>query len=486
MVPTKLTNKARQRAAESAEGRGSAKRNPNPQNTLRTQGRASVTRARARVREAARREKGRKLTALFHHIANDDALRDAYFSLKKTAAAGVDGMRWEQYGEELEKNIQDLSARLKRGAYRAKPVRRTYIPKADGKQRPLGVTALEDKVVQLAAVRVLTEVYEEEFRGFSYGFRPGRGQHQALDAVAVGIERRKVKWMLDADLRAFFDTIDHEWLVKFIEHRIADRRVVRLIRKWLNAGVLEDEELRRGEVGTPQGGNISPLLANIYLHYVLDTWADRWRETIARGDVILVRFADDFVMGFQHKSDAERFLGELRERLAKYKLELHPDKTRLFEFGRYAAADREARGEGKPETFDFLGLKHICDTTKRGWFKLRRETSPKKMRAKLQEVKTKLTARMHDPLPEVGEWLGKVVKGHFEYYGVPGNRGALWSFRGEVTKYWRHTLRRRSQHRIGWERMATLAKRWLPPVATSHPYPDQRLRVTTRGKSPVR
>jgi len=486
VVPTKLPNKGGEPLAEVAEGRDLAKGNTSPQNALRTQGRASVHSARERVRQAVKRDKGRPLTALFHHIANIDALREAYYSLKRQAAPGIDGETWEHYGGDLEAKLKDLVDRLKRGAYRAKPVRRTYIPKADGRQRPLGVTALEDKLVQLATVEVLNVVYEEEFRGYSYGFRPKRGPHGALDALAVGLERRTVRWVLDADLKAFFDSIDHEWMVTMIGYRIADRRVVRLIQKWLRAGVLENGRVARMEVGTPQGGNISPLLANIYLHYVLDEWADAWRKRIG-GDVILVRYADDFVMGFQHKANAERFLADLRDRLAKYKLRLHPDKTRLIEFGRFAAANREQRGDGQPETFDFLGLTHRCAKNGKGWFVLRRTTSRKRLHAKLQELKGEMKQRMHDPIPKTGAWLGAVLRGHFQYYGVPGNSNAMRFMRDQVTRYWRHNLRRRSQRdRTTWTNMAALAERWLPPADPVHPHPYHRLRVITRGKSPVR
>jgi group II intron reverse transcriptase/maturase len=486
MVPTKPPNKAGKPVAEAVEGRGPAKRNSNPQTTLRTQGREGVRSARARVRQAVKKDRTKRLTTLFHHIANVDSLREAYYSLKRQAAPGADGTTWEQYGRELEANLQDLSGRLKRGAYRAKPVRRTYIPKADGKQRPLGVTALEDKLVQLATVEVLNVVYEADFKGFSYGFRPGRGQHNALDALAVGLDGRKVNWVLDADIRGFFDNIDHGWLVKFVEHRIADKRVVRLIQKWLRAGVLEDGKVTQVEVGTPQGGNISPLLANIYLHYALDLWFHAWRRQ-KDGDVIVVRYADDFVMGFQHKADAERLLLELRERLAKFKLELHPDKTRLIEFGRFAATARGLRGQRKPETFDFLGFTHTCGTTRGGKYKVQRTTALKKLRAKLQVVKAELKERMHDPIPKTGKWLGTVVKGHVQYYGVPGNTRALRAFRDQVTRYWHKSLRRRGQRKpITWARMSGHAKAWIPPARVTHPYPDKRLRVTTRGRSPVR
>ena len=486
VVPTKPPNKAGKPGAEVAEGRGPAERSLNPQNTLRTQGRERVKSARERVRQAISKDGTRKPTALFHHIANVDSLREAFYNLKRKAAPGVDGMTWEQYESALETNLQDLCGRLKRGAYRPKPVRRTYIPKADGKQRPLGVTALEDKLVQLATVEVLNLVYEADFEGFSYGFRPGRGQHHALDAVAVGIDGRKVNWVLDADIRGFFDNIDHGWLIRFIEHRIADGRVVRLIQKWLRAGVLEDGEVKQVEVGTPQGGSISPLLANIYLHYALDLWVGAWRRR-RDGDVIVVRYADDFVMGFQHKGDAERFLGALRERLGKFRLQLHPDKTRLIEFGRFAAGSRKERRLGKPEPFDFLGLTHTCGTTRAGKFKLRRTTALKKLRPKLQEVKAELKKRMHDPIRETGRWLGTVVKGHVNYYGVPGNSEALHAFRDQVTRYWLKSLRRRGQRRpMTWTRMRRHINALIPAARITHPYPDKRLHVKTRGRSPVR
>jgi group II intron reverse transcriptase/maturase len=487
IVPTNLPNKAGRPAAEAGEGRGLAKGNSSSQNVRRTQGRERTLSARARVRIAARKDKRLRFTALLHHITDIDTLREAYFRLNRKAAPGVDEVTWHEYGENLEENLRELSQRLKRGAYRAKPVRRTYIPKADGRQRPLGVTTLEDKLVQLAVVEVLNAIYEIDFLGFSSGFRPGRGPHDALDALAVGLERKKVSFVLDADIRGFFDAISHEWMVKFLEHRIADRRVVRLIQKWLNAGVMEEGKLTQPEVGTPQGGSVSPLLANVYLHYVLDLWAQQWRQKQTQGDVIIVRYADDFIVGFQHQSDAERFLAELRERLAKFGLELHPDKTRLIEFGRFAAANREKRGSGKPETFNFLGFTHVCGTTKKGWFQVRRLTMRKRMRAKLLEVKTELGRRWHDPVPEVGRWLGSVVRGHSQYYGVPLNFQALESFRTQVKWHWQRALLRRSQKAtFSWRRMRRLADQWLPRVRIYHPYPTERLRVPTQGRSPVR
>jgi len=487
IVPTKSPNKAGQPAAEAMEGRGRPKGNPIPQTMLRTQGRECMQSAWKRVREAGRRDKKTRLTSLFHHITSVDALREAYYRLKRQAAPGVDGVTWKQYGEDLEANLQDLSARLKRGGYRAKPVRRAYIPKADGRQRPLGVTALEDKLVQLSGVETLNAVYETEFLGFSYGSRPGRSQHDALDALAVGIQKKKIGWVLDADIRGFYDAIDHGWMVKFIEHRIGDQRVVRLIKKWLRAGVLENGKLRQVEEGTPQGASISPLLSNIYLHYVLDLWANWWRKAHAAGEVIIVRYVDDFVIGFQNKSDAERFLGELRERLAKFSLELHPVKTRLIEFGPYAAQRRERRGLEKPETFNFLGFTHICGKTKNGSYQLWRKTMRKRLQSKLLEVKIELKHRSHDPIGKVGKWLGSVVGGHVQYYGVPYNQKAICSFRAEVTRLWKRALGRRSQRAaISWARMKWLRERFLPQALICHPYPDQRFRARTQGRSPVR
>jgi len=467
--------------AEGVEGRGLAKGNPSQQNALRTQSRQGAPSALERVRQAAVRDKTLRFTALLHHVYEFERLRTAYLALKRDAAAGIDGETWRHYGEDLEANLLDLSERLQRGAYRAKPVRRVFIPKADGRQRPLGVTTLEDKVVQRATVEVLNAIYETDFLGFSYGFRPRRSQHNALDALYTGILTKKVNWVLDLDVRGFFDAIDHGWLVKFVEHRIADRRVVRLIQKWLIAGVLEDGERIRLAEGTPQGGSASPLLANIYLHYVFDLWARSWRQKQASGDMIIVRFADDIVMGFQSKAEAERFLAELRERFAEFNLELHPDKTRLLEFGPFAVENRRRRGEGKPETFDFLGFTHICAKKRsNGRFTVLRQTIRKRLQAKLSEVKTELRRRMHRPVPEVGQWLRSVVAGHIRYYGVPMNSSALRLFRFQVGWIWHRVLSRRSQNgRVPWERMRRLIKRWLPPVRVCHPYPLERLGVIT-------
>jgi RNA-directed DNA polymerase len=481
VVPMKSPNKAGQPAAEEMEGRGPAKGNPLEQNASRTLCRQGAPSALERVRLAAARDRRMRFTALLHHIYDVHRLRAAYLALKRDAAAGVDGETWRSYGERLEENLRDLADRLKRGAYRAKPVRRVYIAKADGRQRPLGVTTLEDKIVQRATVEVLNAIYETDFLGFSYGFRPGRSQHNALDALYAGLLTKKMNWVLDLDIRGFFDSLSHEWLVKFVEHRIADRRVVRLIQKWLNAGVLEDGKRMRVEEGTPQGSSVSPLLANVYLHYVFDLWVRVWRRKQASGDMIVVRFADDVVLGFQERSEAERFWKELSERLRKFRLELHPDKTRLLEFGPYAAENRGRRGEGKPETFDFLGFTHICGKKRsNGKFTVLRQTIRKRLQAKLSEVKAELKRRMHDPIPEMGKWLRAVVEGHNRYYGVPMNGPALVLFRFQVVRLWHRALSRRSQNgRVLWDRMLRVANRWLPIPRIHHPYPLRRLGVIT-------
>ena len=480
VVPAKSPNNAGEPGAEGIEGSGLAKGNPGQQNAPRTQSRGGAPSALDRVRAVAERDKQVRFTALLHHVYHLDRLRAAYFGLKREAAPGVDGETWRHYGEALEANLRDLAERLKRGAYRAKPVRRAYIPKADGRQRPLGIPVLEDKIVQRATVEVLNAIYEADFLGFSYGFRPGRSPHDALDALYTGLLTRQVNWVLDADIRGYFDAIDHGWLVQFLEHRVADRRVVRLIQKWLNAGVLEDGTRTWSETGTPQGGSVSPLLANVYLHYVFDLWVQRWRRTQAHGDVIVVRFADDFLVGFQHRADAERFLADLRERFAKFGLELHPDKTRLLEFGPYAAQNRQRGGRGKPQTFDFLGFTHICGKKRNGRFTVLRQTVRKRVRAKLREVKAELRRRWHDPIPRVGAWLRTVVGGHIRYYGVPMNGWALFMFRWQVGWLWRRALARRSHKgRVSMERMQRLLDRWLPPARICHPYPLRRLGVVT-------
>ena len=480
IVPEKLPNKGRgaPRPAEAGEGRGRAQGNPVRHAGDRAQDRESLQSALDRVRQAARDDRELRFTTLWHHVYDVRRLREAYFSLKRNASPGVDGQTWRQYGEALESHLEDLSERLRRGAYRAKPVRRVFLSKADGRLRPLGVPTLEDKIVQRATAEVLNAIYETDFVGFSYGFRPGRSAHNALDAVSVGITRRKVSWVLDADIRGFYDAVDHEWLVKFVEHRIADRRIVRHVKKWLNAGVMEDGKRRRVEEGTPQGSSVSPILSNLYLHHVFDLWAQQWRRKHARGEMIVVRYADDILAGFQHKSDAERFWAEMRERFRRFNLELHPDKTRLIEFGRFAAQTRKRRGQGKPETFDFLGFTHICATKRNGKFTVLRQTMKKRLRAKVKAVKTELRMRLHDPVPDVGRWLASVVRGHAQYYGVPRNSRAINLFRHQVIGLWYRSLRRRSHKtRLTWKRMYRLVRRWIPNVRISHPYPDERLCV---------
>lgn len=482
IVPKKLLNEGSSalRAEEGVEGRGLAKGNPNRQTRFRTQGRGDLQHALVRIRQAARRSRKLRFTALWNHVCTVERLREAYYRVKRSATPGVDGETWRNYGKNLEENLRVLSSKLRRGAYRAKPVKRVYIPKGDGRQRPLGVTVLEDKIVQRAVTEVLEAIYETDFKGFSYGFRPGRSAHDALDALAVGITWKKVSFVLDVDIRGFFDTIDHEWLTKFIEHRIADRRVVRHIRKWLKAGVMEEGEQRPTEEGTPQGASVSPLLANIYLHYVLDLWAAWWRKRRARGEMIIVRYADDAVMGFQYRSDAEEFRKELDQRFGKFNLTLNEDKTRLIEFGRFATENRKRRGEGKPLSFDFLGFTHICGRKQNGKFVVLRHTIGRRMRVKLRELKEEFKKRLHSPIPELGRWLQSVLRGYYRYFGVPRNGRALNSFRYHVTKIWFRTILRRSQRsKINWERMERIAKRWLPYPTIQHPYPEQRLRVTT-------
>jgi group II intron reverse transcriptase/maturase len=427
----------------------------------RTQSRESVSQALERIRKVARERKKERFTALLHHI-NIDLLEEAFFELKANAAPGVDRLTWKDYEADLECNLEDLHGRVQRGAYRALPSRRVYIPKPDGRQRPLAVAALEDKIVQRAVAALLNAIYEEDFLGFSYGFRPGRGAHDAMDALCVGIHSKKVSYILDADIRSFFDEISWEWLIRFLEHRIGDRRIIRLIQKWLKAGTLEDGVVSVSDKGTGQGSVISPLLANIYLHFALDLWAARWRRREATGDMIIVRYADDFIIGFQHESDAQRFLDEMRKRLGEFALSLHPEKTRLIEFGRFAAERRKRRGLGKPETFDFLGFSFICGKTRSGKFQIKRKTRRDRMRAKLREIKEAMRRRMHQPIPEQGKWLRQVVRGYFNYHAVPTNAPALAVFRHHVTDLWRRTLRRRSQKdRMTWERMTQLGQRFL-------------------------
>jgi RNA-directed DNA polymerase len=477
IVVRKPTNNAEQSAAEPVERRAGTKGNANQHDTHRTPSRASVPQGLERIRLTAKERKKERFTALLHHISTD-LLEAEFFALKEHAAAGVDGLTWRNYEQNLEGNLADLHARVHRGAYRPLPSRRVHIPKPDGGQRPLAVAALEDKIVQRATAAMLNAIYEEDFLGFSYGFRPRRGAHDALDALVVAIERRRVNFIVDADIRSFFDTVSQDWLIRFVEHRIGDRRIIRLIRKWLRAGVLEDGIVTVSERGTAQGAVISPLLANIYLHYALDLWAERYRRRETTGDMIIVRYADDFIVGFEHEADARRFLDALRQRLAEFALSLHPEKTRLIEFGRFAAANRKRRGLGKPETFDFLGFTFICGKSRSGKFLIKRKSRQDRMRTKLQAIKQELRRRTHQPIPRQAKWLAQVIRGYFNYHAVPTNRRALASFRDEIVRAWWRRLNRRGQRRpLVWERMKKLADDWLPRPHILLPWPNQQFAV---------
>ena len=477
IVAMKPANEAGRPVEERVEPSAGAGGNAREQSTFRAQHRVDVSPALDRIREAARLDRKGKLTALLHHIGID-LLRRAFLALKRDAAPGADGVTWSDYACDLESRLDDLHMRVHRGTYRAQPSRRVYIPKADGKQRPLAIAALEDKIVQKAVQTLLNAIYEEEFLGFSYGFRPERGQHDALDALMVGITTAKVNWIVDADIQNFFGAVSQEELVGFVERRIGDKRIIRLIQKWLKVGVLEDGVVSVSETGTGQGSVISPLLANIYLHYVFDLWAEQWRREDARGDMIVVRYADDLVLGFEHETDARRFLDEMRERLGVYALSLHPDKTRLIAFGRHADADRARAGLGKPETFNFLGFTFICSRSRRGGFLIKRKSRRDRVRARLQAIKEELRRRRHQSIPEQGAWLGQVVAGFFAYHAVPTNSRVLGAFRHHVIDLWRRSLRRRSEKdRTTWLRLDRLAAYWLPKPRILHPWPSERFAV---------
>jgi RNA-directed DNA polymerase len=475
VLPTKGLNADDVTPVEALEGRRPTKENTEQPTAPRTQSRASASSGLPGVRGVARKDKQTRFTALLHHVTVGQ-LQASFYALKRGAAPGVDGVTWTEYETDLDARLTALHRRVHQGTYRAQPSKRAYIPKPDGRRRPLGIAALEDKIVQHAVGIVLNQIYEADFVGFSYGFRPGRSPHHALDALWVGLMRTKVNWVLDADIRGFFDAIDHGWLMKFVEHRVADRRILRLLQKWLRAGVSEDGEWSKTEVGTPQGAVISPLLANIYLHYVFDLWANRWRRQHAGGDMIVVRYADDIVLGFEHQRDAEHFLTAWQERLAAFGLELHPDKTRLIEFGRHAADRRKARGEDKPDTFDFLGFTHICGTTRKtGRFIVKRQTTRRRLSAKLAAIKEALRRRWHEPVAMTGRWLRAVVQGYFNYHAVPGNMDRLNSFRTQVIWRWYRALRRRGQRRrLTWVRFLRLVDAWMPSARILHPHPNVR------------
>jgi RNA-directed DNA polymerase len=486
VVPMKRSNKEGLPLAETAEGRTSPKGNGGQEAAVRTQRRGAASTRLAAVRQAARQSKDARFTALLHHITID-LLHQSYLALARDAASGLDGVTWQAYGESLEEKLTALHDQIHKGSYRARPARRTYIPKPDGTQRPLSILCLEDKIVQQAVVYVLEAIFEEDFVGFSYGFRPGRGQHDALDALQAGIYRRQVNWVLDADIQGFFDAMSHDWTLRFLEHRIADKRILRLIAKWLKAGITEDGRVTRSTRGAPQGAVISPILANVYLHYVFDLWTHRWRGK-ATGDVIVIRYADDTIVGFQHEHEAREFLDDLKERLGKFELTLHPMKTRLIRFGRHAAKQRKELGEGKPETFDFLGFTHFCTrSTKFGSFVIGRKTIKKRMVATLLAIKMELRKRLHDPIVETGAWVHSVLKGHLNYFAVSGNSPSLWWFFAQVKRLWLQALRRRSQRAfITWQRYIRLTDRFFPKIRILHPLPCHRFDARTQGRSPVR
>jgi group II intron reverse transcriptase/maturase len=449
------------------EGRALTERNTMKNTTVGAQDRIAVSFGLDGVRRKAESDKTVKFTSLLHHVTAT-LLRDSYYHLKKNAAAGVDEETWSEYFMGHWDRIENLRERIHKGSYRAQPSRRSYITKEDGSQRPLGIAQ--------AICIVLNQIYETMFVDFSYGFRENRSQHNALDALYVGITSRKINWILDADIKGFFDNLNHEMLLNFLKMRIGDKRVLRLISKWLKTGYIEDGKRIRQEVGTPQGSVISPLLANIYLHYVLDIWASWWRKTKAKGDIIIVRYADDFVIGFQYHEEAETFLAALHRRLSNYKLTLHPQKTRLIEFGKYAQGNRKRKGKGKPETFDFLGFTHICTKNSKGYFFLRRKTKRKRFKRKLDEVKDELKKRMHDKVVETGKWLAKVISGYTNYYGVPGNMDAVREFYKQCVRMWLRSLRRRSHkaRKLKWKSFLKKVERLISRPRVAHPFPEQR------------
>lgn len=485
--PMKRPNKEGLPSAEAVEERTSPEGNGSQATAVRTPSRGVASSRLEAVRQAARQSKSVRFTALLHHITVD-LLKQSYHSLERDSAPGIDGVTWQAYGENLEEKLTVLHDRIHKGSYRAHPARRTYIPKTDGTQRPLSIWCLEDKVVQQAVVTVLEAIYEEDFLGFSYGFRPGRGQHDALDALHVGILRKRVNWVLDSDIRAFFDAMAHSWILRFLKHRIADKRILRLIAKWLKVGIIENGRVTRGQCGAPQGAVISPTLANVYLHYTYDLWVHRWRRTKANGDMIVVRYADDTIIGFEHEHEAKAFLHDLHERLRAFELALHPEKTRLIRFGRHAAKQREKVGEGKPETFDFLGFTHFCTRSRKwGSFVIGRKTIKKRMRAKLQAIKVELRKSMHDPIAKTGAWVKQMLQGHLNYFAVSGNHPSMWWFCNQVRWLWLKSLKRRSQKaHLSWERFLRLVDRFFPPIKVLHPLPCHRFDAKTLGKSPVR
>ena len=458
------------------EGRGRPEGSPRERARARTQSRTTLPPHLARVNAAARRAVHTRFTALLHHV-DEAALERAFRRQKRRASAGVDGVTVEAYEQDLAAKLADLCARIHTGRYRPQPVRRVMIPKPDGGERPLGVPTLEDKIVQGAVAEVLSAVYEVDFVGFSYGFRPGRNPHMALDALHTAIMSQRVNWVLDADIRSFFDSVDHEWLLRMLAHRIADPRILKLVELWLRAGVLESGEWKETDRGTPQGAGISPLLANIVLHYVLDLWVQQWRRRRARGRVVIVRYADDFVIGFQREAEARAMLSELGERLAVFGLALHEHKTRLIEFGRFAATSRRQRGERRPETFAFLGFTHYCGWTRDGRFIVKHKTQSKRLTRKLKALRKEAWRLMHAPLATQHRWYAAVLVGHYGYYGRPHNYRALASFRREVRRIWFTCLRRRSQksRKMWWNEFDALTSGFtLPAPRITRPWTPRR------------
>ena len=487
IVPTKSSNKEGWPSAETMEGRTLPEGNRQQTTVDRTQSRVTTSSGLLSVRQAAQARKDVRFSALLHHI-DVELLEQSYFALKQKAAPGIDGVSWQAYGEGLSNSLNDLHQRIHRGSYRAKPARRTMIPKADGSERSLSILCLEDKIVQQAVVYVLEAIYEPEFLGFSYGFRVGRSQHDALDALSAGIYRLRVNWVLDADIQGFFDAMEHDWILRFLQHRIADKRLLRLITKWLKVGTIHEGRHERSSRGTPQGAVISPILANVYLHYAFDLWANRWRQEKASGDVLMIRYADDLVLGFEYEGEARAFLAEMRERLQMFGLTLHPEKTRLIQFGRRAINDRKRQGLGKPETFDFLGFTHFCThSRKQGAFVIGRKTIRKRMRARLQFIKQELRRRMHASIYETGMWLRRVLQGYLNYFAVSGNLRSLYVFFTQVRWYWLRALRRRSQKGyLSWKAFERRTTRFFPPIRLLHPHPAGRFDARTRRRSPVR
>ena len=441
----------------------------------RTQCRNIAMSRLAGVREVAIRERKLTFTALMHQVT-PELLVTSFYQLKKQAARGVDGISWSEYEEGLETRVSDLHRRIQSGRYKPQPARRVYIPKGNGELRPLSIQCVEDKVAQQAVSMLLGQIYETDFMGFSYGFRPNRSQHDALDALTFGIVKRKVNWVLDLDIRKFFDTVEHEWLIRMLQHRVKDSRLLKLIVRWIKVGFVDDVGRRHpAHFGVPQGSVISPLLSNIYLHYVFDLWSNKWRADNAQGDIVIIRYADDAVLGFQNKWDANRYQAQLIERLAKFGLSLNTDKTRLIRFGRFASAQRAKYGAGKPESFEFLGFTHYCSRKRNGDFMVGRITSRKRLVTQIKAVQVELRRRLHMPPRQTLAWLVRVLRGHANYYSVPGNIVRVSEFRQQLVKRWYKLLRRRSQRTsVNWSWFGPWVTSNLPKVRVVHPFPEER------------